>query len=102
MLWNYDLSVATSNKDAHAIFRKLVPRTMVVCKGRTRRRLAHSCSTCPLGKTNQANSDDCKQAEEEDKPCQGSIVNLSSIAAHRTHPDLLGYSISCAALSRSS
>ncbi|MAQ83788.1 SDR family NAD(P)-dependent oxidoreductase [Psychromarinibacter halotolerans] len=39
-----------------------------------------------------------KQAEEEDKPCQGSIVNLSSIAARRTHPDLLGYSISCAAL----
>ncbi len=28
----------------------------------------------------------------------GSVVNLSSIAAHRTQPGLLGYSISCAAL----
>jgi 7-alpha-hydroxysteroid dehydrogenase len=28
----------------------------------------------------------------------GSIVNVSSIAARRTHPDLMGYSISCAAL----
>ncbi len=28
----------------------------------------------------------------------GAIVNLSSIAARRTHPDLLAYSISCAAL----
>ncbi len=28
----------------------------------------------------------------------GSIVNISSIAARRTHPDLLAYSISCAAL----
>jgi 7-alpha-hydroxysteroid dehydrogenase len=28
----------------------------------------------------------------------GSIVNISSIAARLTHPDLLAYSISCAAL----
>ncbi len=28
----------------------------------------------------------------------GSIINLSSIAARRTHPDLLAYSVSCAAL----
>jgi 7-alpha-hydroxysteroid dehydrogenase len=28
----------------------------------------------------------------------GSIINLSSIAAHRTQPELLGYSISCAAV----
>lgn len=28
----------------------------------------------------------------------GSIVNISSIAARRTHPDLLAYSVSCAAL----
>lgn len=28
----------------------------------------------------------------------GSIINLSSIAAHRTQPGLLGYSISCAAV----
>jgi 7-alpha-hydroxysteroid dehydrogenase len=28
----------------------------------------------------------------------GSIINLSSIAAHRAHPDLLGYSVSMAAL----
>jgi 7-alpha-hydroxysteroid dehydrogenase len=33
----------------------------------------------------------------EDGPI-GSIVNISSIAARRTHPDLMGYSISCAAL----
>ena len=41
-----------------------------------------------------------RQAEEDGQPegnC-GSIVNLSSIAARRTHPELLGYSVSCAAL----
>jgi len=41
-----------------------------------------------------------KQAEDEgreDGPV-GSVINLSSIAARRTHPDLLAYSVSCAAL----
>ncbi|AHM03096.1 7-alpha-hydroxysteroid dehydrogenase [Roseibacterium elongatum DSM 19469] len=41
-----------------------------------------------------------QQAEEngvEEGPI-GSIINISSIAARRTHPDLMGYSISCAAL----
>ncbi|MEJ6396966.1 SDR family NAD(P)-dependent oxidoreductase [Yoonia sp. 208BN28-4] len=40
-----------------------------------------------------------KQAKdaEPDEPA-GSIVNLSSIAARRTHPDLLAYSVSSAAL----
>lgn len=35
--------------------------------------------------------------QQEDGPI-GSIINLSSIAARRTHPDLLGYSIATAAL----
>lgn len=40
-----------------------------------------------------------KQAEEaEEGAIAGTIINLSSIAARRTHPDLLGYSVSCAAL----
>lgn len=40
-----------------------------------------------------------KQAEdEEDGEMAGSIVNLSSIAARRSRPGLMGYSISCAAL----
>ena len=30
----------------------------------------------------------------------GSIINLSSIASDRTHPDLLAYSVSCAALNQ--
>ena len=41
-----------------------------------------------------------KQAEadgREDAPA-GSIINLSSIAARRAHPDLLAYSVSSAAL----
>jgi 7-alpha-hydroxysteroid dehydrogenase len=41
-----------------------------------------------------------KQAEadgREEGPV-GSIINLSSIAARRTHPELLAYSVSCAAL----
>ena len=40
-----------------------------------------------------------KQAEgrEDDGPI-GSIINLSSIAARRTHPDLMAYSVSTAAL----
>lgn len=36
--------------------------------------------------------------EEEENGCIGKIVNLSSIAARRTHPELLGYSVSAAAL----
>ena len=40
-----------------------------------------------------------KQAEgQEDDRMVGSIVNLSSIAARRTHPELLAYSVSTAAL----
>ncbi|MEP3347444.1 MAG: SDR family oxidoreductase [Litoreibacter sp.] len=40
-----------------------------------------------------------KQAEDdEDGEMAGSIVNLSSIAARRSRPGLMGYSISCAAL----
>ncbi|MCZ4353431.1 SDR family oxidoreductase [Roseovarius aestuarii] len=39
-----------------------------------------------------------KQSEDQDEGCVGSIINLSSIAAGRTHPDLLAYSISSAAV----
>ena len=39
-----------------------------------------------------------KQAEGNDEGQAGSIINLSSIAARRTHPDLLAYSVSSAAL----
>ncbi len=39
-----------------------------------------------------------KQAGDQDAGQAGSIINLSSIAARRTHPELLGYSVSCAAL----
>ena len=39
-----------------------------------------------------------KQADGETDGPLGSIVNLSSIAARRTHPDLLAYSVSSAAL----
>ncbi|MEO1637820.1 MAG: SDR family oxidoreductase [Pseudomonadota bacterium] len=39
-----------------------------------------------------------KQADGEAEGSVGSIVNLSSIAARRTHPDLLGYSVSSAAM----
>lgn len=40
------------------------------------------------------------QAEEDNREggTSGAIVNLSSIAARRTHPDLLGYSVAAAAL----
>ncbi|MBZ0129358.1 MAG: SDR family oxidoreductase [Rhodobacteraceae bacterium] len=41
-----------------------------------------------------------RQAEDEEKTegCIGSIVNLTSIAARRAHPELMGYSVACAAL----
>lgn len=40
-----------------------------------------------------------KQANgREDSASAGSIINLSSIAARRTHPDLMAYSVSTAAL----
>ncbi len=39
-----------------------------------------------------------KQAEGESEGQVGSIINISSIAARRTHPDLLAYSVSSAAL----
>ena len=43
-----------------------------------------------------------QQAEDadDDSTAIGSVVNLSSIASDRTHPDLLGYSVSCAALNQ--
>lgn len=39
-----------------------------------------------------------KQAGDDDDAPAGSIINLSSIAARRTHPDLMAYSVSTAAL----
>jgi len=41
-----------------------------------------------------------KQAEKDgnEAGCVGNIINLSSIAARRAHPSLMGYSVSCAAL----
>jgi 7-alpha-hydroxysteroid dehydrogenase len=39
-----------------------------------------------------------KQSEGQDAGVAGTIVNLSSIAARRTHPELLAYSVSTAAL----
>jgi len=39
-----------------------------------------------------------KQAQGQDEGTAGSIINLSSIAARRAHPDLLAYSVSTAAL----
>ncbi|MGI3169339.1 SDR family NAD(P)-dependent oxidoreductase [Pseudooceanicola sp. C21-150M6] len=39
-----------------------------------------------------------KQSEGQEDRSAGSIVNLSSIAARRTHPDLLAFSVSTAAL----
>ncbi len=39
-----------------------------------------------------------KQSEGQREGAAGTIVNLSSIAARRTHPDLMAYSISSAAL----
>ncbi len=39
-----------------------------------------------------------KQGEDQPEGPLGSIINLSSIAARRTHPELLGYSVSAAAL----
>ena len=39
-----------------------------------------------------------RQAEGQEDGSVGSIINLSSIAARRTHPDLLAYSVSSAAL----
>ncbi|GAA4215673.1 SDR family oxidoreductase [Sagittula sp. NFXS13] len=39
-----------------------------------------------------------KQAEGQTEGQVGAIVNLSSIAARRTHPNLLAYSVSCAAM----
>ncbi len=39
-----------------------------------------------------------KQSEGREEGAAGSIINLSSIAARRTHPDLMAYSVSSAAL----
>ncbi|MFC3614496.1 SDR family NAD(P)-dependent oxidoreductase [Lutimaribacter marinistellae] len=39
-----------------------------------------------------------KQRDPESESPAGSIINLSSIAARRTHPDLMAYSVSSAAL----
>lgn len=41
-----------------------------------------------------------KSNDDIDSNTIGTIVNLSSIASDRTHPDLLAYSVSCAALNQ--
>lgn len=38
------------------------------------------------------------EGDEESRGPAGTVINLSSIAARRTHPDLLGYSVASAAL----
>ena len=39
-----------------------------------------------------------KQGKGSEKPCIGTIVNLSSIAAQRTQSELMAFSVSCAAM----
>ncbi|MEP1767951.1 MAG: SDR family oxidoreductase [Sulfitobacter sp.] len=41
-----------------------------------------------------------KQSEAQPEGQVGSIINFSSIAAHNTHPELMGYSIASAALNQ--
>lgn len=41
-----------------------------------------------------------KQGESRDEGAKGAIVNLSSIAAHSTQPDLMGYSIAAASVNQ--
>ena len=41
-----------------------------------------------------------QSSDNNSKGSIGSIINLSSIASERTHPDLLSYSVSCAALNQ--
>jgi 7-alpha-hydroxysteroid dehydrogenase len=41
-----------------------------------------------------------KEQEDDTSNTIGTVVNLSSIASDRTHPDLLAYSVSCAALNQ--
>ena len=41
-----------------------------------------------------------KQGKDSDKPCIGTIINLSSIAAQRTQSELMAFSVSCAALNQ--
>ncbi len=38
--------------------------------------------------------------DEQEEGCVGTIINITSIAAERTHPDLLAYSVSTAALNQ--
>ena len=39
-----------------------------------------------------------KQGKDLEKPCIGTIINLSSIAAQRTQAELMAFSVSCAAM----
>lgn len=41
-----------------------------------------------------------KQSREDDEGCAGAIVNLSSITAARSRPELMGYSIAAAAVNQ--
>ena len=50
------------------------------------------------GVRNGGSTEIISASEEDDLDPIGSIVNISSIAARRAHPDLLAYSVSCAAL----
>ena len=41
-----------------------------------------------------------KQGKDSDAPCIGTIINLTSIVGERTRPELMAYSIACAALNQ--
>lgn len=52
----------------------------------------------PLRLSQMAAAQMIRQAKDDDKAPRGAIVNLSSIAARRTQPELFGYSIASAGL----
>lgn len=54
--------------------------------------------TAPLRLSQMAAAQMIRQSSTEDKAPRGTIVNLSSIAARRTQPELFGYSIAAAGL----
>jgi len=59
---------------------------------------AHRENVAPVFMLSQAVSKRMIAQHEEDREFRGAIVNISSIAAQRTTPDLFAYSVACAAL----
>jgi 7-alpha-hydroxysteroid dehydrogenase len=78
--------------------RQIIPTDPLDADDDTMQALLQQNVLCPMRVTQAVARRMIKQAKANEEDPSGAIVNLSSISAHLTHPELVGYSVSTAAL----